>query len=124
MFGQFLDDIFCGTDVSRPSGDLLIDRRKAFDTVDHGILLSKLHAYVLKLPAVSWLKSYLSGCQKVTELNYQLSSACEVNCGEPRGSILGLLLFTLYVNDLPSIITQGSCYLYANDSYICMWDHQ
>ena len=104
---SFLDEIFTNIDTSRV---LFVDLRKAFDTVDHGILLRKLHSDGLKYPAISWFKSYLSNRYQITKMNNCMSTPCEVNCGVPQCSILGPLLFTLYVNDLPSQVRNGTCF--------------
>ena len=106
---NFLDKIFCNTSTSA-SRVQFIDLRKAFNTVDRSTLLSTLHAYGLKYPVVSWLKSYLEGRQQVTKVNNHISSTYNVSCGLPQGSILGPFLFTIYVNDLPDSIHSGSCY--------------
>ena len=69
--------------------------------IDHKILLYKLHYYEVRRLPYEWFKSYLSNRSLQTEINGKLSSPTVINLGIPRGSILGPLLFLIYVNDLP-----------------------
>ena len=94
-------------------GLVLLDLQKAFDTVDHGILLDKLGA--MGVSDTSWFGSYLSGRTQCVEVDGVRSGFRGVTCGVPQGSILGPLLFLIYVNDMHrSVNCQLS--LYADDS--------
>ena len=77
---------------------VFVDLEKAFDTVNHQILISKLKHYGLKDPAISWFSSYLSNRSQKVNLNGQTSDSRSVSCGVPQGSILGPLLFLIYIN--------------------------
>ncbi len=119
-----LDFIFNNIDNGSPCAVLYLDLSKAFDTVDHDILCTKLRHYGFKMSAVSWVESYLCNRSQQTKVDNVLSDTVTVTCGVSQGSILGPLLFTLYVNDLPSIIDNGRCYLYADDTAIAVSDHR
>ena len=94
-------------------GMVLIDLQKAFDTVDHDILLEKLDA--MGFNHNKWFESYLKGRKQMVVVNDVSSETGTVTCGVPQGSILGPLLFLCYVNDMP-ISVKCKLLLYADDS--------
>ena len=95
---------------------VLIDFRKAFDTVDHEILLHKLHHYGIRGIAYDWIKSYLFDRQQHVSYNGVNSSYKTINCGVPQGSILGPLLFIIYINDLSTVSDVLTSILFADDT--------
>ena len=97
---------------------VFLDFAKAFDTVNHNILLSKLNYYGIRGNALSWFKSYLSNRNQCVEVNGKQSSLQHINCGVPQGSVLGPLLFLLYINDINQSSKVIDFFLFADDTSI------
>ena len=86
------------------------------DMVDHNILIEKLKLYHFNKLAISWFSSYLANRNQIVKVGNTISSAGIVKYGVPQGSILGPLLFLLYINDLPMVIKHTDLDIYADDS--------
>ena len=94
---------------------ILIDLQKAFDTMNHKILLDKLLPIGFSKNTINWYESYLAERHFTVEVANQVSKFSKISCGVPQGSILGPLLFLIYVNDISEAV-ECDLYLHANDS--------
>ena len=95
---------------------VFLDFSKAFDTVDHSILLSKLNHYGIRGIAHNWFESYLCNRKQFVTYNGVQSTMKTIKCGVPQGSILGPLLFLIYINDLVNICNHTAPFLFADDT--------
>ena len=94
---------------------ILIDLQKAFDTIDHDVLLQKLYAVGFSKHSVNWFQSNLSNRSFLVNSGNNFSQPESVSCSVPQGSILGPLLFLIYVNDMSQAV-KCDLFLYADDT--------
>ena len=95
---------------------MFVDLQKAFDTVDHKILLHKLEYYGIRGVCNDWFKSYLSDRKQFVSIDGHNSDLMTVDCGVPQGSVLGPLLFLIYINDLHKAIQYCKVHHFADDT--------
>ena len=110
---NFADEILCNMEKGKLCGAVFLDLSKAFDTVNHTILLSKLSAVGVCNDDLAWFKSYLSSRLLRTSCGPELSDPLECNLGVPLGIILGPLLFIVYINDLRNVVEHAQVSLYT-----------
>ena len=95
---------------------IFVDLQKAFNTVNHNILLDKLSHYGIRGNMNEWFKSYLQGRNQIVSINGVESELTELKHGVPQGSVLGPLLFLIYINDLNTCISNSKVYHFADDT--------
>ena len=120
---SFLNDkILKGFDKGLITGMILIDLQKAFDTIAHDILLQKLYAIGFSKHSVNWFRSYFINRTFLVNLGNAFSQRVNVSSGVTQGSILGPLLFLIYINDMSQAVT-CNLFLYADDTcLVCQHD--
>ena len=94
---------------------VLIDLQKAFDTIDHSNVLEKMSCLGFAGKTIAWYTSYLTNRSFIVNVGNKFSSPGKLSCRVPQGSILGPLLFLLYVNDMPQAVN-SELLLYADDT--------
>lgn len=99
---------------------IFLDFAKAFDTVNHSILIRKLEHYGIRGSSLNWFASYLTNRQQSVEVGNQISDLQHIDNGVPQGSVLGPLLFLLYINDISDCSSKVTFYLFADDTSIFM----
>ena len=97
---------------------IFLDLRKAFDTVDHSILIKKLNSYGIVDRTGDWFESYLTNRTQFYTLNGNKSKQRKVTCGIPQGSCLGPLLFIIYLNDFENSLQYSRASIYADDTNV------
>ncbi len=99
-------------------GVVFLDLKKAFDCVDHNILIRKMNYYGIRSRELAWFQSYLNNRTQICKVDQTTSSERTLKCGIPQGSNLGPLLFLLYINDLPNCLSSSSASMFADDTNI------
>ena len=99
-----------------------MDLQKAFDTVNHDILLHKLYNCGIRGKMHDWIRDYLSNRKQFTVVGAMKSSLSSIHCGVPQGSVLGPILFLIYVNDICNAIDEPKPRIFADDTNLFIFD--
>ena len=117
---SIVENIQTQLDDGKYSAGVFVDLKKAFDTVDHNILLKKLDYYGVRGIANEWFASYLKNRKQFVSIGGHISSTQVIQTGVPQGSVLGPLLFLLNINDLNKSIKNSRAYHFADDTNILL----
>ena len=120
---ELVDKIANAVERNETTVGIFLDLSKAFDTINHDILLYKLEHYGFRGVALDWFKSYLSNRKQFVRYQMHDSNHKIINCGVPQGSILGPLLFILYINDIVNTTSLLELILFADDTTL-LFSHQ
>ena len=115
---EIVDQIRLSIDQKQLTCGIFIDLSKAFDTVNHKILLNKLDHYGIRGNALKLFTSYLSERKQYTVIEKNRSHTSKISCGVPQGSVLGPLFFLLFINDLPNCCPSGKIRIFADDTTV------
>ena len=117
------DDIYKGLLAGADTDAIYVDYAKAFDKVDHQLLLKKLGHYGFNERLISWIKSFLAERYQQVVINGESSNSAKVRSGVPQGSVLGTLLFILFINDMESCVKHYTIRFFADDTRILKHIH-
>ena len=115
---EITDNLKLNIDKKLITCGVFLDLTKAFDTINHNILLSKLYKYGIRGTPFLWFKSYIENRQQYVKINDIESDLLKMDCGVPQGSTLGPLLFLLYVNDMANASSKLLFRMFADDTNI------
>jgi len=115
---EFVNDTIDSFEKKQCTLGVFLDLSKAFDTIDHKILLSKLECYGVRGIALDWFRNYLQNRKQYVQFKDSKSTVHNIPCGVPQGSVLGPLLFIIYTNDLPNCLSLCKAILFADDTTV------
>jgi hypothetical protein len=115
---HFVERLHQEIDKGRPTATVFFDLTKVFDVVDHNFIETKLYSIGLRGTILKWLMSFLSNRQLTVKINNKTSKVFETNIGVAQGSVLGPLIFLIFINELPLYIKNGLVTIFADDTSV------
>ena len=115
---ELVEQLSSAIDDQSCCAGVFIDLKKAFDTVDHKLLVEKLNVYGIRGIANKWLQNYLTNRKQYVVIDDHSSDLLDMACGVPQGSVLGPILFIIYINDICNVSDVVKCVLFADDTNI------
>ena len=115
---ELTEEITNATDNKKFVIGTFIDLKKAFDTINHNILITKLEQYGIRGVVLNWVRSYLERRQQFVMMDGSKSECLDIVCGVPQGSVLGPMLFNMYINDICNVSKSLKFILFADDTNI------
>ena len=112
------DDILVNLMDGKDTDSIYLDYAKAFDKVDHTLLVKKLHKYGVHPKLIKWIESFLSDRTQNVVVDGHMSSSAHVISGVPQGTVLGPILFLIFINDITDCITSSTIRCFADDTRI------
>ena len=113
---DLVEELTTALDDNKITIGVFIDLRKAFDTIDHDLLLKKMEHFGIRGIVNSWLSSYLTNRKQYVSLPEASSDLLDIVCGVPQGSVLGPILFIMYINDICNVSSLLKMILFADDT--------
>ena len=113
---KLVDKIAQASNYNQTTAGVFLYLSKAFDTINHDILLAKMYHYGFRGIVLDWFKNYLTNRTQFVDYNCHKSSTKHIDTGMPQGSIMGPMGFIIYVNDIPNAAQELSFILYADDT--------